>query len=495
MRHRKLYQLLVLLDEPAQMRFEAFLASPLFNSSPTQQTFFACWRRVVLPPRGDPDADHSPEELLAGTGLLPARMDKYCSGLYRLLTDFLALEGFLGSERAVLEQTARSLQTRNAPQRMREEQQERLQAHIDASPESGEKMLRRLEFHWEETSERIGRRETRELWKEDFRGLHEAIDSYYYLQKLRLACASANARLIYRQDEDPASDFLAQFRQSVDPKKLPALTRAYWAVLQLYSDHSDHSDAGDESAFRELFRILKEEGQAFGADEGQELFGYALNYCMARGNRGETVYDHYSAALYRELLDREIILVDGKLPPQAMKNIVVIHCVVGELDWVADFLIRCRDLLPPETDPQLLVYNEGVLAFYRADFPTTIDRMRQVISQLKDDIFYELDARIYLLKAKFEYLDHLSIEEVDEMYRMYDSFRIFIARNDKLSDLHKARYGNFIREFKRFLKLLEKPRRDASAFERLYAKVLATDRMVNKSWFLEKLNAHRKPAS
>ena len=43
------------------------------------------------------------------------------------------------------------------------------------------------------------------------------------------------------------------------------------------------------------------------------------------------------------------------------------------------------------------------------------------------------------------------------MFRLYDSFRLYIDRNKKISPTHKAQYRNLVRLFKRFIELLQAP--------------------------------------
>lgn len=480
MRNRKVYQLLALLGEEEQLDFMHYLNSPLLNKSKAMIGFYQLWRDKILGKDGSITAG----EFLSGSKLKVERMDKYCSLLSKLVIDFLSLQHFLSSSRSKIEHAADALEEQGAPRREWELLRERLHADIRKSPDSSEKFVRQLDFKWKEAETRIHTRETRTLWKEDFRGLHESLDQYFYLQKLKLACASANIRLIYKQDEDPGREFIDWFQSHVIPDTLGTLPRAYWLAWHMVSipEETDY--------FVSLFALLKEYGSRFSVEEERDLFNYALNYCLRLGNQGDKQFMEYSAALYRELLARKIILDNEKLPSQAMKNIVVVHCIVGELDWVESFLRSYEFLLPEDTDPNLLTYNQAVLAFYRENYGQAIDKLQQVISQLKNDIFYELDSRTYLLKAYFEYLPQLDMEGIDEMYRMYDSFRMFIERNKQISEFHKLRYGNFIREFRRFLRYIEEHPLHTAKLKKLYEQVEGMEYLVNKSWFLEKLEVY-----
>lgn len=495
MRERKVYGLLALLTREEHALLIKYLGSDLFEASKTLQVFFQLWLKKVLLPdlEGLGAADFSPEEFMDGTKLLPGRIDKYCSQLYKVLLDFFAFRHFQQSGSLRLEFVADELEKRGAPRKEWEAQRERLLREINATKLSSEKFYRQLQFQWKDAEARIHSRETQSLWKEDFRSLHEATDRYYYLQKLKLACATANARLIYNHprehSEAPGLKFLENLDEGDARKLLDSLGFSYWLTLKLY-----YSEDGSRE-FDALFAHLQVFGALFEKKESLELFHYALNYCLRKGNKGEAIYLKYSAALYRELLDNKIILIDGKLPAQAMKNIVVIHCLVGDLDWAESFIDAYQDQLQGEKDPNVIKYNRAVLAFYRQD-PDSISLFQEVISQLKGDVFYELDSRTYLIKAYYQHLDGLSMEEIDDMYRMYDSFRIFISRNQMISEMHKQRYHNFIVQFRRFLKLLESSQQvpDRDRLLELRDQIKSAEFMANKSWFLEKLGFYLEPA-
>lgn len=487
MRERKIYSVLVLLSKEEHRLFRDYLVSPLFEPSKTMQEFFRLWESKILTPDSTADRSYTAEEFLEGTKLLPSRIDKYCTHLYKRLLDFLGLQQYMQSQDVRFELTADALEQRNAPSKEWDSQRILIQKDIESSSESSAKLLRQLNYKWKAIEARIYTRDTQAIWQEDFRELHQAMDSYYYLQKLKLACAGANARLIYNQNrdaEDDAPDLLLKFDDETAKASLGPLGYSYWLTLRLYNS----DDGSDE--LEVLFAHLHEVGSLFESEEASEVFNYALNYCTRRANKGEVRYQKYAAALYRELLENKSILKDGMLPPQIMKNILVIHCLVGELEWAERFLEEYRDRLQGDPDPYIIKYNLAVLTFYQHD-RNCIGLLKEVISNLKDDIFYELDSRIYLLKAYFDHLKGLSIEETDDMYRVFDSFRVFIDRNKVISPMHKQRYRNFITEFRRFLKLIESgPKKvDQKRLQKLDQKVRASEYMANKSWFLAKINS------
>lgn len=485
MLNRKVYKLLLLLEKDEQQAFGEYLDSRMFNSSKTTSRFYQLWRKKVLSGVWEDDSEMSPEEFFKGSKLKVSRVDKYCSHLYQKVMDFLALQEYLRSKETQLKKGSEALERRNAPQKEWEAQQDRLDTHLDGMGDSAEKSWQKLQLKWKNAEILSNYRENPDLWKEDFQELHVTLDSYYHLKKLKLACASINAHLIYNHENASAHLAELSFLDEIPQEGLDALTLAYWHTFKIYTD--------PQYEFKLLFEHLQKFSHLFSKDESKEVFGYALNYCVRRATRGEFQFKKYTAAIYRELLEKEILLIDEKLTSPVMKNIVVVHCVVGELDWVEFFLNTYKNRLAAGTDPHHFIYNEAILAIFRRDYPLAIAKLRQVISNLKNDIFYELDARTSLMMAYFEHREQLSLEEVDDMYRLLEACRFFIDRNQKISQIHKLKYGNFLRMLKRLLKLVDEVPVLPERMEKFLKEIDAMDLLISKNWLQEKVLPFLKP--
>ncbi|MEM7036034.1 MAG: hypothetical protein AAF570_03570 [Bacteroidota bacterium] len=482
MRKRKLYQMLSLLTPEDLNGFEAFLANRFFNGRKTLVSFFKHWRKVLL---DEPDEqDYTVEEFLNGTGIHPRRMNKLCSALYSLLCQYLAVTELMHSEAAQQDLLVNAIENRSSNHAEAPRVLEKLQAQVEAQPESSDKLLQALKIRWKEAELATKSRETRSLWKEDFQDLHDRLNQYYQLQKLKLTSASANIKTIFNQGEhDPGLDFLTHLKKTGDHETLPPLARAYYLVSVM------NLEAEGGEAFLELRDLLGTHAQAFEAEEARELYAYALNFCIRNSNRGHRDYLIHMGALYRQLLSNRLILVEDKLRPQHVKNIVALHCRLGEIEWVADFIRDYNHLIPAEDRALSVEYNEAVLTFHQGQYGSAIQRFKDLIPNLSRDVFYEVDARAYLWKSYFENLAHNTMEEMDEMYKLYDAFRLFIDRNEKISALHKQHYRNFIREFKRFMEILNREPVSVEDLHRLKAHVIGID-CTNKEWFLQKIDSY-----
>ncbi|MEM6270396.1 MAG: hypothetical protein AAF998_13215 [Bacteroidota bacterium] len=482
MRQRKVSQLLLLLTAEDLDEFRTYLKNPAIRSNKTLLSFLDQFRKKVLPLAEGEDC--SVEELINGTDINPRRVDKLSSALYNLTRQFLAQKQFLQDEHAQLRMLAQAIEDRQAGHKELERLYDRLYQQVSEAPRGAEALANTLRLRWLRAEAAILSRGTRSLWQEDFRDLHQLLDQYYHLQKLRLYSATTNARNIYNH---PAAEQNPLFHpQEADLTAMDdgPIFRAYILAIRMLREEEETG----RKLFLELLDLLDREAPQFSHREGMELYGYALNFSIWNINLGQPEFLEHASTIYLQLLANRLILQRGVFPPTQFKNIVSLHCRLGKVDWVESFIADYGDLLPPEKRAFALDYNRAVLAFHKRDYALAISRFRAVIHTLNDDVFYGIDARVFLWKSYFEHYDVLTRDQVDDMYRLYDAFRLFIERNDKISTGHKLTYRNFIRAFKRFMEILRVDPLRGDHLDELRQHVTETDPFSNKRWMLEKID-------
>lgn len=481
MRRRKVYQLLLLFNSDDLKGFQQFLSNPFFSSSSTLIAFYKLWKKWL---RAFPEGfDCTIEEFLEGSGINPRRMDKLSSKLYALATNYLALKTFQENPESQEEMLLLAIANRDSGGKSAANLYERLQTKVQEDKEGPQKIQKSLSLSLKMAEAAIKTRGTRTLWKEDFQDLHDLLDRYYRLQKLKLLAASANARNIFNHEEDKT--------EIVFPNALPLefaqiphspISHAYALSIQIFQIKEAHAH------FLELLELLGDQAHHFAPSEGIELYGYALNFCIQSTNQGRLEYLSFASTLYQQLIENKLILHNGEILPQQFKNIVALHCRLGKLEWVDNFIQEYSPLLPLESQTFALLYNSSILAFYQKDFPHAIMHLKEIIATYPEDVFYGLDARTVLWKSYWEHLPHLSLEEVDEMHRLYDAFRLFIERNEKLSEAHKHHYQNFIRVFKRFIDIQDQHPILVKDMQELKELVKTMVSGPHQGWFLEKID-------
>lgn len=480
MRKRKLYHLLALIGPNDRQRFTLFLDSPYCNSSPILRLFWQQWQAKVF--TLEKDQDISEIEFVQGTSLKVNRVNRLCSQLMQKAKEFLAYEDYQKqpSLQRVMFSTAilhrdPGMQTskRFVPQVINE---------LENEPESPERHLALLYLKafvaWSKTRARI----TVPNWQDEFSELQVLLQEFWLSKGAQLACGAANANKIFKQQSPPAPEF-STFLKTALPQSESLLPRMYHLTFKLL----EGEDAGD--LFSELLGLLETHRNAIAEFTRNDLYSYLLNHCIRQINLGKSVFLHHAFSLYQQLLKNKDLLQDGKISPQQFKNITALASRIGHLDWVDAFIGEFQGKLSDSHHGMAIQYNQAVLLFHRRDYAQSIVRFREIIQVANHDVFYGLDARMYLWKSYFEHLAHLNAEEVDEMYRLYDAFRLYIDRNEKISALHQVQYRNFVRLFRRFMKLLEKEsgtkrRTDLLAFQK---KLATSEEVANKSWFESKV--------
>ena len=483
MRKRKLYKLLAILDPKSLDLLREFLSTSFFNTNPTLVVFFDAWRKHILGSNYDPEM--TAEGFLKRTGIQPARMDKLSTLLSQKVMEFLAMVEFRESDRLQKELFMKGLLKREMPISDLEWQYGRITNRVKKEPVSSERLLHQLRLRRILAEATVHNRQTRVVWQEDFGELHEMLDAYYELEKLKLTSASLNAWYIFNHGKETEDAIPRVLR--MDPAtraELAPLPRAYALIVALLESEGSASDL-----LTELLALLDAHASDFSELEANQVYAYVLNFSIREMNKGRHEFREPTAALYRQLLDNGMLHHEGTIPPQQFKNIVALHCRIGELDYVEGLIQRVDDLLSPEFTPQAVAYNHAVLSFHQQDYASAILDLKEVISDLRDDVFYGIDARVYLWRSYFENLPNASLDEVDEMYRLYDSFRIYLDRNDKISQAHKTAYRSFIRLFKRMIDLYPDLFEDRSALESLKVELEETHQLPNRGWFLAKIDS------
>ncbi|MEM6268100.1 MAG: hypothetical protein AAF998_01620 [Bacteroidota bacterium] len=482
MRKRKIYSLLKLLNPEKRARLTAYLDSPYHNTSRTLRKFWQQWQEKVLSQPEDVAVTEA--EFVAGTKLKISRIDALCWELTVAVRKFWAVEKLAESPmleavlfgKAVLDSGGGTPVTqRFLPQLVQE---------LERQPASPEQSLAIFYARLQLLESRINERISDEDWIGHFARANVHLENFTQATQLRIGAAAANIAAIYRQaDTDPETAFYRSFLDHAPAEAPTVLIALYRNILEMILHPSQ------AATFRESIRLLDANGNRIQPMLCHEIYSYLLNFAIQQLNRGATDFLHPVFELYRSLDRNDMVLVRGQVAPQRFKNIVSLAGRAGETKWAEKFIDKYVTYLPPERKALALRYSRGVLHFYQGNYRTAIAHFHAVIEAPVDDPFYGLDARLFLWKSFFEHREALSAEEVDEMYRLYDSFRLYISRHKTISESHRRNYRNLIRLFKRYLQYTYEPdlTRRKKGLQQLHRKLDDIQGFANKTWFHQRL--------
>jgi len=481
MRNRKLYHLLVLLDATEWDAFDVFIRSPYHNTNPTMVVFWELWWSRLL--QAEEKTSLSPEEFVAGSSIKVERVAALCRDLMTLVRKFLAVRSLENSPALNTLLFAQSVLNRDPGLHTSHRFLPQLEKELFRQPESPEKHLSVLYFEAMQSRNRILARKADADWLSEFNHLHNLLEEFVLTKGLELSCGVVNAVRIFRgEGELPENGFYSSYLSSHTHEKESLLPQLYRLSLSLLLG------AEEAETFSTILSILEHHREEILPSIRNDVFSFSLNFCIRKINQGDESYLINAFELYRLLIQSGDLLIKGKLSPQQYKNLISLGCRVGKLDWVSDFVEQYAGLLSDDHHGLAQRYNRAVLLFYQSDFETAIHLFRGVVSDPSYDVFYGLDARFYLWKSYFEFRANLSPDAVDDMYRLYDSLRVYVDRSTSISERHQKQYRNLLRLFKGFIQTLDNPdpKKRVRRLYNLRTKLMSQD-VANVTWFSQKV--------
>ncbi|MEY3442337.1 MAG: hypothetical protein RLZZ519_618 [Bacteroidota bacterium] len=297
-----------------------------------------------------------------------------------------------------------------------------------------------------------------------------SLDRFYLFNKLKYACTRLNNRNVMGGDfQDPLIEGLLRQLPTSHYADDPAVL-IYFRIYQMLS-------RPDEKEHYPLLRTkLAQFALNFTLDEARHLYAFAMNYCIGRINAGEGSFLNEIFGLYKEALDRMVLLEGDSLSPWDYKNIVVVGLRLSEFEWVETFIRSFRERIPVEHRENAFTYNLAKLHFYKRNYSEVLKLLQKLEYE---DVFYNLDAKVMLLKIYFE------LHEYEALDSLIDSFRIFLRRNKLISASHRTNYLNLILFVK---KLSRVGYGDHKRIAKIRADFEATRQIADADWLREKLN-------
>ncbi|MDX2285514.1 MAG: hypothetical protein NW241_15210, partial [Bacteroidia bacterium] len=245
-----------------------------------------------------------------------------------------------------------------------------------------------------------------------------ALDEVFLLSKLRDACGLLSRANVFAGEPDIRLLDAALEEASGPAYSSHTLIQVYLAGVRMLQP------APEPGAAARLRQLLDTAGPAIPESEQRNLYAMLLNAAIKRLNQGEAGAGQEVFSLYAILLERNLLLENGFLPASHFKNIVAIGVRLREFSRTETFIGTYSRQLPPGEQESAQAYNLAYLAFAQGAY-------RQVLRLLSrsdwSDPYYQLDARVLLLKTCYELQDFEAVE-----YHL-GSLRIFLRRQRRIS--------------------------------------------------------------
>lgn len=305
----------------------------------------------------------------------------------------------------------------------------------------------------------------------------DLLDSYYFAEKLRLACDIKSRNLVIKANYN--SFELDSIIEIIDRNydkfmRIPAI-EVYRNILHFFDEDKD-------IAYDKILTTIKSNLSYFSEAEIKTQFDFAINYVIRMLNKGEAKWYREFLELHRYLLKNEILLSDGKLPEWDFKNIVTVALRANETDWVEAFINEYKNWLPENVRENAYVYNMAAFCMEAGRYRESMQLLQKVDFT---DESYQLGAKIILLKSYYE------LGEYEAGINLIRTFKRLVERSKTLSAYRQKSNLNMLKVAARLFKFQFEFEYVGTAKIRRIKKLIKTDLdtlepVANHEWLSEK---------
>lgn len=296
------------------------------------------------------------------------------------------------------------------------------------------------------------------------------LDRYYYLERLKYACAMLDRQAILQADYHLhlSPDWLEHLR-SREFFQEPLIELYYLIFITLQQEE-------DEQRFRHLRSRLDAISGKVSRERLREIYHVTINYCARKIRQGKEAYVNEALRLYTDGISRSILFDKGELSPWAFTNVVKLALRLKRYQWIEKFIEEYGPQLPAAFRENALHYNRAELYYYTQRFDEAQRHLNEVAYS---DLNYYLGARTMLAKIYYEK------GEEEALLSLLAAFTIFLKRNRELSSQIKQTFLRFCELLYQLVR--SSPRKLAGLEEAIESAPFLSDR----NWLLEALRRKR----
>jgi hypothetical protein len=438
MQNLKIYVVLRQFSKIEQNRFRKFLCSPYFNAN---QDLIDLFDYLLEDMNGEEDKEVPKEAIWKKLNPHKAyddvRMRKYFSDLLKLLEAYVAQEAFQENPLhqatylmdAVIQRKLNKLynNTLKSARRLSDKQKYR--------PANYYYHQYQIEKNYYRLNRSLGKRDIETNVEE----IANNLDRFYLAEKLKYYCDVLSQQ--YAVSFEYEILFLEEIIGHIKKygyEEVPPIA-VYFQIYLAYTE------GDNEAQYFKLKDLLEKHGLEFPKEEAQEIYTFAINYCTRKINKGNQAFLREYFDLYKDLLKKDILIVDGEMEPGLFRNIVVVGLRLGEMVWTEQFIHDYQPYLPEAQRENTVSFNLSQLYFYKRDYDKVIETLRHVEYE---DAITNLNAKTLLLTTYYE------IDEVEPLYSLMESFRAYLNRHKNISSRRRKSFLQLIRFVKKLTKTM-----------------------------------------
>jgi len=438
MKNSKLYSILQAFDKYEQNRCRKYVQSPYFN---VNEELIQLFETLIDHINETPEDELCKEEvwcvLQPSKRYDDVRFRKYCSDLLKLVEGFLAQEVYedrrLDQANNLIEAVGeRKLEklyksTMRRARRLLEKQKYRHASYFYHNYE--------VEKNYYELTQFNIKREV----KSNIEQIINNLDWFYLAEKLKYLCEVQSRKVVASHDYKVLfTDEILMHLNKNTYDSIPPVA-IYFQIYKALEENEEPSH------YYKLKELLNKYGLTFPKSEASEIYTFALNYCTQQINKGKPDFLKEIFDLYKDLLEKEILIQNGELAPWHFRNIVVVGLRLGEYDWIERFIHEYNIFVPESFRENAISFNLANLYFYQKKYNKVIELLQTVEYE---DFSYNLNSKLTLLLTYYE------TDEIEALYSLMESFRAYLNRHKNFPEYRRRPYMNLIKYTKKLTKIL-----------------------------------------
>ncbi|MFN7115317.1 MAG: hypothetical protein ACK4TA_00875 [Saprospiraceae bacterium] len=305
--------------------------------------------------------------------------------------------------------------------------------------------------------------------KRNIEEINEYLNQFFFSEKLRYYCTVLDQKYTktYSYDLKFIQEVIDHIEKN-DYSHIPSISVYYQVFLALHNDQNlDH--------YYKLKDLLEKNGLKFPQEEAVKMYEFATNYCIDKINKGDQKFQRELFDLYKDIINKEILLLEGMLSPWYFRNIITIALRLGENEWTEQFILQYKDKLPEEMKKNAVTYNLAQVYFYQKRY----DDVKVLLQEVEfDDFSYNLNSKAMLLAIYYE------TDEIEPLFSHFESFRTYLNRHKDIPSDRRQNYANLIKFTKKLTKIIPG---DKKAIQKLKQELEVTKNVVSRNWLLQKV--------
>lgn len=295
------------------------------------------------------------------------------------------------------------------------------------------------------------------------------LDCFYIAEKLRIYCYTLGRKKLAAHDYNIL--FIDEIVESI-PKynydKFPPIA-IYYLIYLIYTRPEE------EENYYKLIELLDRYSHHFPQEEALSMYRFATNYCLGKTNRGQQKFLKEYFDLSVTLLEKGLLFVEDEIPTSSFNNIISTGLRLEKFNWIESFINDYKKTLSVKNRDNTVTFNTAQLHFYKKEYHNVISLLHQVEYE---DIAYNLLSKGMLLMTYYE------VDEIEPLYHLFESFRVYLNRNKKIPQDRKKRYLNLIKYTKKICRMIPG---DKKTLSKIKEEINTTTAISAKKWLLEKI--------